>query len=266
MIKSAKKNLYANKFDECNGNSRKTWQLINEIRGKTDNDTKKDFIIDGQRITCRRIIATKFNQYFTSLATNLNKKVLGQDRLEIGSFESFTQFMSKSVDSSIFLEDTNADEVEEIIKSFENGKASDIPIRLVKKSAHLISHILAILYNICMGQGKFPSLFKVGKVTPVYKKDNKELVENYRPVSILPLFGKIFEKIIYVRLMKFFTANDILHEDQFGFRKGHSTTHALHKSVDVITRSLAAGKHVLGIFIDLSKHRRRLKQHASTFQ
>ena len=215
--------------------------------------TKNDFIIDGQRITCRRIIATKFNSYFTSLATNLNKEVLGQDRDINGSMDSFAQYMSKSVENSIFLEDTNAAEIEEIIKSFENGKASDIPIRLVKKSAHLISPILATLYNNCMNQGSFPTLFKVGKVTPVYKKDNKECIENYRPVSILPVFGKIFEKIIYTRLIKFFMANGILHEDQFGFRKGHSTTHALHKSVDIITNSRERGKHVLGIFIDLSK-------------
>ena len=147
----------------------------------------------------------------------------------------------------------SSSEVEEIIKSFENGKASDIPIKLVKKSAHLLSPILALLYNNCMDQGSFPSIFKVGKITPVYKKDNVECIENYRPVSILPIFGKIFEKIIYTRLIKFFMANGILHEDQFGFRKGHSTTHALHKSVDIITRSMAEGKHVLGIFIDLSK-------------
>ena len=90
--------------------------------------------------------------------------------------------MSKSVDNSIFLECTSAEEIEEIIKSFENGKASDIPIKLVKKTAHLISPLLAILYNSCMSEGSFPSLFKVGKVTPVYKKDNKESIENYRPV------------------------------------------------------------------------------------
>ena len=253
LIKAAKKQFYAEKFDKCKGNSKKTWQLINEIRGKSEKVTKNDFIIDGQRITCRRIIATKFNSYFTSLATNLNKEVLGQDRDINGSMDSFAQYMSKSVENSIFLEDTNAAEIEEIIKSFENGKASDIPIRLVKKSAHLISPILATLYNNCMNQGSFPTLFKVGKVTPVYKKDNKECIENYRPVSILPIFGKIFEKIIYTRLIKFFMANGILHEDQFGFRKGHSTTHALHKSVDIITNSRERGKHVLGIFIDLSK-------------
>ena len=69
----------------------------------------------------------------------------------------------------------------------------------------------------------------------------------------MPIFGKIFEKIIYNRLYNFFTAKGVLHEDQFGFRKGHSTAHALHKSVNSIKMNLEDGKHVLGIFIDLSK-------------
>jgi hypothetical protein len=72
-----------------------------------------------------------------------------------------------------------------------------------------------------------------------YKKDNKEHIENYRPVSILPLFGKIFEKIIYNRLYiyAFLTAKGILHDEQFGFRKRHSTAHALHKSVESISNN-----------------------------
>jgi hypothetical protein len=74
-IDSAKSSLMANKFEKCKGNSKKTWKLINEIRGKSKAVTKDDFIIDGQRVTCRRIIDSKFNEYFTSLATNLNEQV-----------------------------------------------------------------------------------------------------------------------------------------------------------------------------------------------
>ena len=119
---------------------------------------------------------------------------------------------------------------------------------------------MARLYNTyvsllitCIQSGTFPSIFKTGKIIPIYKKDNKECIENYRPVSILPLFGKIFEKVIYKRLYNFFTSKGVLTDSQFGFRKGYSTTHALHKSIDSVTKSLASNKHVLGIFIDLSK-------------
>ena len=252
-IKRAKLMYYTNKFDESCKNPKKTWQIINELRGKTKLSCKDDFVVDGRRITCRRVIANKFNEYFTSLASKLNEKFLSEDGLQIEPLESFTQYMSRSVPSSIFLEDTNPEEIVKIISDFKNGKASDIPIVVIKKTANLISAPLARLYNNSLREGVFPSVFKIGKVTPIYKKDNKESIENYRPVSILPIFGKIFEKIIYTRLYAFFMAKGILHEDQFGFRKGHSTTHALHKSVESISEKMKNGKHVLGIFIDLSK-------------
>ena len=161
--------------------------------------------------------------------------------------------MSSSVPNSIFLEDANPEEVYKIIIEFQNGKASDIPVVVLKKTAHLICKPLATIYSNCIRDGIFPSVLKTGKVIPIHKKENKECIENYRPVSILPVFGKIFEKIIYNRLYSFFISKGILREEQFGFRKGHSTAHALHQSVDSINKSLDNGRHVLGIFIDLSK-------------
>ena len=101
--------------------------------------------------------------------------------------------------------------------------------------------------------GIFPDELKLGRITPIYKKDNAELFENYRPISILPVFGKIFEKLIYQRLYSFLTSKGIISENQFGFKKGHSTSHALNYSVDHIESLLKNKKHVLGIFIDLSK-------------
>ena len=67
-----------------------------------------------------------------------------------------------------------------------------------------------------MMEGTFPSILKLGKITPVYKKYDEQLLENYRPISTLPIFGKIFEKIIYTRLYGFFTSNNILNKSQFG--------------------------------------------------
>ena len=87
---------------------------------------------------------------------------------------------------------------------------------------------LSKLYNIGIASGIFPNVLKNSKITPIYKKGNKELIENYRPVSTLPIFGKIFEKIIYSRLYKFLTQKGMISDSQFGFRKNHSTGHAIH--------------------------------------
>ena len=104
-----------------------------------------------------------------------------------------------------------------------------------------------------MQTGYFPDILKVGKITPAFKKGDQEKFENYRPVSTLPIFGKLFEKIIYSRLYGYLTSKGILYDNQFGFRKSHSCSHALNYSISEIQKCLNDNKHVIGIYIDLSK-------------
>ena len=140
-----------------------------------------------------------------------------------------------------------------IISGFTNGKASDIPVRVVKRAAPILVKILKLLYNNCITGGIFPSSLKTGRISPVFKKGDERLIENYRPVSILPIFGKIIEKIIYTRMYSFVVAQGILHQNQFGFRQCHSTSHALNYTVTKISEKIKCGESVIGIFIDLSK-------------
>ena len=104
-----------------------------------------------------------------------------------------------------------------------------------------------------MAVGEFPDILKVGKITPIFKKGNPQLLDNYRPVSIIPIFAKIFEKAIYSRLYSFLTAMNVIYDKQFGFRKNHSTTHAINYSVNKILSEIESKNHVIGIFVDLSK-------------
>ena len=124
---------------------------------------------------------------------------------------------------------------------------------MIKRSSKVISPILERHLNCLMQDGIFPDELKLGRITPIYKKDNDELLENYRPISTLPIFGKIFEKIIYERLYSFFMAQNVINANQFGFRRGHCTSHALNYSVNHIHKAWHKKEHVLGIFIDLSK-------------
>jgi hypothetical protein len=216
---------------------------------------KPNFIIDNTRVTERRAIANAFNSYFTSIASRMNTHthtdIIGN--VLIASIPTFTQFLPSTNPNSIFLRDCSSVEIEDIISGLQNGKSSDIPISIVKKTASIISPLLEPLFNQSMKDGVFPAELKLAKVTPIYKKENAELLENYRPVSVLPVFGKIFEKIIYSRLYSFLTTEGVLHEKQYGFRQGHSTSQALNYSVELVQRSLSKKQHVLAVFIDLSK-------------
>ncbi len=252
IIKYARNKFYGKKLEEHKGNSKKTWRIINQLRGKTKRSMKPQFIIDNKRIIERRVIANAFNSYFTNIAFNMNNTI-GELGLPIIDIISFKNFMPQSNPNSIFLNECTAAEIEEIIEKYENGKASDIPVTVIKRSSRIISPHLEMHYNNLMKAGIFPDELKTAKVTPIYKKGNEEHLENYRPVSILPIFGKIFEKLIYSRLYSFFASQGILNDRQFGFREGHSTTHALNYSVELVRKALKKKQHVLAIFIDLSK-------------
>ena len=104
-----------------------------------------------------------------------------------------------------------------------------------------------------MESGTFPKILKVGKITPIFKKGDAQQFDNYRPISMLPIFGKIFEKLIYSRLYNFLISKNVIYDKQFGFRKNHSTSHAVNYSVNKILNELEKKNHVIGIFIDLSK-------------
>ena len=166
---------------------------------------------------------------------------------------SFESFLPSPCSDSIYMAECDRLELLGIVSGLVNGKSSDIPIRVIKRAVPTLVDDLVQLYNQCIKCSVFPSSFKVGRITPIYKKGDEQLLENYRPVSILPIFGKIFEKMMHSRFYKFFTSQGVLHENQFGFREGHSTAHALNFTVSHINKVVKSGKSVIGIFIDLSK-------------
>ena len=257
VIKCAKKLFYSRKFSKVMGNMKKTWALINELRGKTSKGIKSSFKIDGELVKDKRAISDGFNMFFSSIASTLNAKLCSSRPVGDGASSqnstNYKKFFNKRINGSIFLTPCDSDEIESTIKSFQGDKASDISISVLKKCSPIISWHLAGFLNSFMESGIFPSILKIGKVTPVFKKGDPQLFDNYRPISILPIFGKIFEKIIYSRLYSFFISQMAIYDKQFGFRANHSTAHAVNYSINYILRNIEKKNHVIGIFIDLSK-------------
>ena len=97
-----------------------------------------------------------------------------------------------------------------------------ISIRMLKICGNSIYKPLQLIFRSCIENGKFTSKWKKANVVPVYKKGNKQTLWNYRPVSLLPICGKIFERLIYNCLFEYFIANELISADQSGFKPGDS--------------------------------------------
>ena len=91
-----------------------------------------------------------------------------------------------------------------------------IPVKVVKQIVHEIKAPLTFIFNLSFVTGKFPDKLKQSRVTPLYKADEKSNLNNYRPVSVLPVFSKILEKIMYNRLNHFVNTNNIISHSQHG--------------------------------------------------
>ena len=107
--------------------------------------------------------------------------------------------------------------------------------------------------SLSLKTGVFPEQLKIAKITPVYKKGEKSEFTNYRPISILPVISKLLERIMYNRIYKHITKNNLLYTKQFGFQAKNSTSFAIIKLIDQIAKAFDENKFTLGIFIDLSK-------------
>jgi hypothetical protein len=130
-----------NKITENKHDRKKTRQIINELRGQTRKVVKPCIVIDNVKIINRRVIANEFNKYFNSIASKLNES-LPDNNVSDSKFKSFEEFMAPHNKNSIFLDNFSSEELLDIIKELDNNKSSDIPIRIIKKSAHLICPLL----------------------------------------------------------------------------------------------------------------------------
>ena len=129
----------------------------------------------------------------------------------------------------------------------------DISMDTVAKIVSVICKPLAHICNISFRTGVFPSRMKIAKVIPMFKSGIKTEVTNYRPISLLPQFSKILEKLFLTRINSFLCANNILSSSQYGFRTKLSTSLAVMELIEEITNATDNKKHAIGVFIDLKK-------------
>ena len=153
-------------------------------------------------------------------------------------------------------EELNFDEFEEAFKSLKRNKAAgfdDLSSNIIIDAYDSLKNILFHVFKVSIKQGIFPDSLKIAKVTPIFKSGAKDNVSNYRPISILPVFSKVLERIMYNRVYNHLDSKGLLYEKQFGFQRNNSTEHIILQLTRDITDSFEKWEYTLGVFVDLSK-------------
>ena len=131
-------------------------------------------------------------------------------------------------------------ELKEAFLSLKINKSpgyDDISFNVVRNCFGSLLKPLMAIFKLSLQKGYFPEELKIALITPIYKADDVNKIGNYRPISVLPCFSKILERIMYNRLFKYLTTNEIIHKKQFGFQKGRSTEDAIMQLIDQINNS-----------------------------
>ena len=150
----------------------------------------------------------------------------------------------------------NRNDIATIIRSLDPNKAYGydmISIRMLKICDKSICKPLELIFQSCIKHKKFPNERKMANVVPVHKKSDKQILKNYRQLSLLPICGKVFDCLIYNSLLEYFIENDLISLNQSGFKPGDSCTNQLISIRHEIYQSFDDGFEVRGVFLDISK-------------
>jgi exonuclease III len=257
VILNAKKMYYNDIIQKSNNKMKASWNIINNEKGKSKNKSNITQIVDEDIvITNHKQIANFFNNHFLTVA-NMNNAFNsnGHDQFRHTSTLCSIGINHQSYPDIIW-HYASTHEIESIIRSLKTKESTgydEISIRTLKLSLFYILSPLTYICNAILKQGYFPDRLKYACVIPIHKKGDVQNVNNYRPISLLTVFSKVIEKMIYVRLYKHLIINNILISNQFGFRTGHSAEQAIFFLINNVLEAIDKKQMVGGIFCDLHK-------------
>ena len=249
VIRAAKSNHYHRIFCNFKNDTKKIWKTINELRNsKLSKNNLTSLQYNDNIFDNPKDIAEAFNNYFCNIAPELNSKLPKSPKNPV-------HYLKGNYPNSMILPAISTHDTKTVMKALKNKNSgvNEISVSVLKQNMDEIVQPITILFNQSVATGTFPSKLKNAKVTPIHKSGPNNIPKNYRPISKLSVFSKIFELLMKQHLMHYLENKNILNPLQFGFRRNHSTFQALNLFSSTIYSSLDAGLSVLSIFIDFSK-------------
>jgi hypothetical protein len=234
IIRITKYNYHKNLLSAFKNNSSKLWSHLNNL-------------ITSPKTNSVTLEPNDLNDFFTSVFRHAPP---------YNAADPLTVPVHSFIDNSMFLSPVTANEIIATLASLSNSNSpgSDgLSPQIIKANASVIANQLAHVYNLSFSQGIFPKLLKNALITPIFKSGSHADPSNYRPISILTVFSKLLEKLFYSRLIAFVDKHNILHSNQFGFRKHKSTTTAIASVLSNLLSNYSSNKKAVLALLDLKK-------------
>ena len=244
-LKVAHNNYCSRLFDDSFGGSkRQFWKFIKAKR--KDDVGISTIVVDGKPCTDAKSKAEALNSYFKSVFTKEDTKNLPN------LADPSSEVLFPNISDITF----SVEGLRQLLSNLDTNKASgpdEIPSFILKQFAVEISPILQVIFTKSLSSGLLPSDWKKGNICPVFKKGRRDEASNYRPISLTSICSKTMEHIIFHNIMSHLNANDILIENQYGFRAGHSCATQLITLTEDILHALDHQKQVDIILLDFAK-------------
>jgi len=250
-LRTAKKLYYEKILHENQNDLKKTWGILKSAinSGGRKKELISELFVQGIKHTNSLSIATVLNLFFTTAPQKIAEELpppLYKPKIYFNNPVAFS-FSNVPVTQ---LEIINA--TSQLLPK-KSEDFSGLSMFFIKKFVHILSLPLLHLITKSLETGVIPNQLKIAKVVPIFKSGDRLSPDNYRPISLLPNFSKILEKVVSNRLIEFLDEQKIISESQFGFRKGHSTIHPLMLFMNNLTAALNKKQFSIAIFCDLRK-------------
>ena len=251
-IKFARKAHYMNAFHENESNVKKTWGIINELTSRKQNNSHVKEIKHGSSVSDPPGLSETFNTHFASIGPKLMEKIPCDE-----NNCSYLEYLNCHISGNTFeLKSTTSSMVCSLLYKLCKSKATGldkISAKLLRYCPDLLSESLTVIFNCSINTGIFPDEWKCSKVIPLFKHVERRDLNNYRPIWIIPVVAKVFERIIYDQIYAFLTDNNLLCNSQSGFRCLHSTVTVLLESTNNWAYNIDQGRVNAVVFLDLKK-------------
>ena len=266
LLAKEKKKYYNNLDLKILNDNKKFWQNIKPLFSNKQNVSRKNIVIveDNMIISKNEEVAEKLNNFFVKAVENLEIEQFAdssqmddiKDIIKIYEIHPSILKIKEhvKVENKFNFSNTTSNVIINEIRKLDPKKAStgnDIPAKMLIESQDIVGDHLSKIYNISKEDHLFPHKLKLADVAPIHKKEDATLLKNYRPVSLIPVISKIFERDMYNQIMTYI--NQYLSPYLFGYRKGHSTEQCLTVMLELWKRALDRKETAGAILTDLSK-------------